>query len=688
MAAGKYIFDESANSYMTTGFDLTGSYPVGYSIVWKGKWDLGLPNYHTLIGGTNSGMYISVQNDVLNLQWAGILGSVWVNDGLEHTFIMSMTISNTCQMYVDGTLVSNQNAQAAMNISAGSILEIGRWKAGQPISSGHISHLYFYDRPLTTQEITDTTTDVNNNPQTNLLLEYKNNKTTNTWTEEIGGNNATNAGGVVFEEDEVEPPSSGKYIFDGSATSYMTTGYDLGLTTTGYSIAWKGKWDLGVGGYQSVFGGGISGMEVSLNNDLLYIRWGSGVTTQGWTNDGLEHTFIWSVENGQGAQIFVDGVLESTTGVIPDASVLTADLFIGSWGAGTQRHQGELTHAYFYSRKLTSGEVAQLTADINNNPSSGNILSYKENKTTSTWTEEVGGNDATNVGGVVYEATLSTSVQITWVDSVDGDVIGHKVYRDDVEIADVGLGVQTYTDDTAEPGTTYKYEVQAYTALTESVEEQLGVNMDNITTVPDVPSNLPYIFDGSATSWFNSDFDLNGVGNNSAVVRAKITGADSTSFCMLGGSASSTRYFFTRNAANSLKIQMSQAATSTITQAWANDGQYHQFAYTYDGATMKMYVDGVEILSGAQSGFTTWTAQNLFYIGIRNNTDEFVGEMTDVQFYSKALSLAEVQQINTDITNTATGLTANFASNKTASEWTDEVSGFVATNQGGVTIGT
>lgn len=76
----------------------------------------------------------------------------------------------------------------------------------------------------------------------------------------------------------------------------------------------------------------------------------------------------------------------------------------------------------------------------------------------------------------------STTVRVTWKDSVSAGVIGHKVYRDDVEIADVGMGVEVWYDDTAEKGATYKYEVQAYSASDETTTETIGVNVKSITT--------------------------------------------------------------------------------------------------------------------------------------------------------------------------------------------------------------
>ena len=75
-----------------------------------------------------------------------------------------------------------------------------------------------------------------------------------------------------------------------------------------------------------------------------------------------------------------------------------------------------------------------------------------------------------------------STVRTTWIDSTTPGVIGTKIYRDDVEIGDVGNGVQVWDDSTAETGTEYKYEVQAYTQNEESTAEIEGVNVETITT--------------------------------------------------------------------------------------------------------------------------------------------------------------------------------------------------------------
>jgi len=99
------------------------------------------------------------------------------------------------------------------------------------------------------------------------------------------------------------------------------------------------------------------------------------------------------------------------------------------------------------------------------------------------------------------------TVRITWIDSITPGVIGHKVYRDDVELTDLGIGVQTYDDLTAIAGATYKYEVQAYTTTGESIDETLGVNTDNIT-ISVLSINPPTLLT-DAGSEANPDTEIN-----------------------------------------------------------------------------------------------------------------------------------------------------------------------------------
>jgi hypothetical protein len=81
------------------------------------------------------------------------------------------------------------------------------------------------------------------------------------------------------------------------------------------------------------------------------------------------------------------------------------------------------------------------------------------------------------------------TVRITWTDSVTPETEGYKIYRDDIEIGDVGTGVQTFDDVNAVDGETYKYEVQGYSPTGESTDEVEGSNVINFEVIPPVQAD-------------------------------------------------------------------------------------------------------------------------------------------------------------------------------------------------------
>lgn len=90
------------------------------------------------------------------------------------------------------------------------------------------------------------------------------------------------------------------------------------------------------------------------------------------------------------------------------------------------------------------------------------------------------------------------------------------------------------------------------------------------------------------------------------------------------------------------------------------DGARHQVAYTYDGGTVSLYLDGAEVISTA--AFTTvWPSTNPAYIGFDAPTGQhFTGTIDDVSTYSTRLTASQVRShflAGTD--NTAPGLTAS-----------------------------
>jgi len=73
------------------------------------------------------------------------------------------------------------------------------------------------------------------------------------------------------------------------------------------------------------------------------------------------------------------------------------------------------------------------------------------------------------------------------------------------------------------------------------------------------------------------------------------------------------------------------------------DNKWHHVVNTYDGAYMKMYMDGVEINSFAKTGTISGLTDLL--IGRYSSSYQFTGQLDEVRIYNRALSEREIQQL-------------------------------------------
>ena len=84
--------------------------------------------------------------------------------------------------------------------------------------------------------------------------------------------------------------------------------------------------------------------------------------------------------------------------------------------------------------------------------------------------------------------------------------------------------------------------------------------------------------------------------------------------------------------------------TLVVGSAKLTTGAWAHLATTYDGATQRLYVNGVEVASFAQSGPLKASASAL-RIGGNNVWGEFFdGLIDEVRVYNRALSAAEIQK--------------------------------------------
>jgi len=84
------------------------------------------------------------------------------------------------------------------------------------------------------------------------------------------------------------------------------------------------------------------------------------------------------------------------------------------------------------------------------------------------------------------------------------------------------------------------------------------------------------------------------------------------------------------------------------------DTDWHHVAATYDGAVMKIYVDGVLKISNTNTG-TLKTSTSDVYIGNQNTINPFKGTIDEVLLYDRALTEAEIGQIYSTTPNPGNG---------------------------------
>jgi len=121
--------------------------------------------------------------------------------------------------------------------------------------------------------------------------------------------------------------------------------------------------------------------------------------------------------------------------------------------------------------------------------------------------------------------------------------------------------------------------------------------------------------------------------------------------------------------------------------ATVNDGNWHHVAATYDGSTIKIYVDG--ILSASRSvSATIQTGSSSVNIGSRGGGFRFVGKMYDVRFWNVTRTASEISgAMNSQLSGSESGLVAHYSLNQ-GSDGGNNTSVTTATSSTGAHNGT
>lgn len=299
---------------------------------------------------------------------------------------------------------------------------------------------------------------------------------------------------------------------------------------------------------------------------------------------------------------------------------------------------------------------------------------------------------------IVIEDAAPTDVVMTFDEPVSGTNLGFTIAgTTSTTFASISGSGTVWTGVlaiAAEEGETITL---SYAEATGDFKDSSDNALEDITTQA-VTNNVVaadqyYDFDRSANAYMDTNLVLTGLQNTSFLYKGTLLSAVGESR-VFGFDDSHTLLFFVYDEgdANEITVQWYDGTNSSnIYEDYVSDELEHIFIMTFDSVTgVKFYIDGIEVYSGGANSFTGWGTTGNLQLGTKNNAPADVnglfGTMDRFQVYNRSISQAEVTTLQSNIAGVSSGKIADWGDQKTSSVWTDDVSGYTATNAGDVTL--
>ncbi len=375
--------------------------------------------------------------------------------------------------------------------------------------------------------------------------------------------------------------------------------------------------------------------------------------------------------DGTTQRLYVNGTLVASAALAGGATVTTNPIYVGSWDGTTEYFAGTIDEPAVYGTVLSAAQVLN-----HYNAASAATLAPPSNLSAA--------------------ARSTTQVDLGWLDNSSGET-GQVVERSTsssfsspTDIA-VGANQQSYSDTGLTAGTTYWYRVKAVsggsssgwsspvsvatpatasyaaTVIADRPVSYWKLNERSGTICGDATVANPGTYEGTPTLGLGSlvatDATGTAVGFGGAGTDARIgqsgsldlsTGITIEAFIQPSSLPATgvVRTIVAKTGSYSLELngptlEMSvvQLGVSRRLQAPAGTivaGRVYDVAGTYDGATERLYVNGVQVASAALSGAADATLAGL-RIGSWDGTQQFfAGTIDDVSLYASALSPSQV----------------------------------------------
>lgn len=208
---------------------------------------------------------------------------------------------------------------------------------------------------------------------------------------------------------------------------------------------------------------------------------------------------------------------------------------------------------------------------------------------------------------------------------------------------------ENYIEVTAPPIIDIDTKAQIRYTFDDNLNSDLDKGLQNITAVSDGAEQYDirpggggaYVCSGSNPLTIPGYTGVNGAGSRSVALWINTTHEGTSGLVHWGASGTFSRSSFKMQNTGVLRYEYQGGGHNGSTVV--NDGTWHHVAYTYDGDTIKLYVDGIEdfTISGKtlRTGETGETDVN---IGSQLGGSIFQGKMDDVRIFDTVLTPEEV----------------------------------------------
>jgi Concanavalin A-like lectin/glucanases superfamily/Calcineurin-like phosphoesterase len=346
------------------------------------------------------------------------------------------------------------------------------------------------------------------------------------------------------------------------------------------------------------------------------------VTSTNTYNDGQWHHGVVTFDNSNNiVRIFVDGVQVRTLSTTsnPD-NTGSQPLRIGGNAQSLTEgfFSGQLDEVGIWNRALTNSEIINL---MNTGLFSSSGLVYSNSFGTSS--SEVCDDNRDNDGdGLVDIADPDCQTPEVCDDNRDND----------------GDGLVDIADPDCQTTTGYHY------------SPSLTVNsLNDVVSIPSAQNLKLSKF--SVANWFKTTSNF---GDESFMVNKGGIGKDSSGNNMNYG------IWMTSSEKVQGGFETSSGSDRFITSTNSyNDGQWHHGVVTFDGSILRLYIDGVQIITSSTSSTPETVGNHPLKIGANSRTadDIFTGSLDEVGVWSRALTTTEITNLmNNGIFSTTNGL--------------------------------